>query len=31
MSGDLPPFTEGQPVTVLYDREDPTANIVYVD
>ncbi len=31
MSSDLPPFQMGEPVTVLYDPNDPSANIVYID
>lgn len=30
-SSDLPPFREGEPVTVLYDEKDPTANIVFTE
>lgn len=30
-STDLPPLTEGQTVTVLYDRNAPSANVVFVD
>jgi hypothetical protein len=30
-ASDLPPFTEGDPVTVLYDEGDPTANIVFIE
>ena len=31
MSSDLPAFTPGDPVSVLYDPDDPTANIVFVE
>lgn len=31
MSSDLPAFTEGDAVTILYDERDPTVNIVFIE
>lgn len=31
MSSDLPAFTEGEAVSVLYDPDDPTANVVFIE